>query len=315
MLQPLPKIVSEYAKNTGNKRIWKIRKTLKCKRKKKSNGAPDKHKARAVARGDTLRRAMIKAQVPLPASYSPTIMPLTFSLFPQLAVIQKLHMATMDIKTPYLNAALPPDADWIVTTLEPHIAEVCGLGPAQEYRIANALYGLADSGRLFYRHYKAALLAEGYTMSAFDNCLFYKTTATETTYIIVYVDDTFIFSNSEANIDSFIAHVSKDYEVTLDRDATSFLGLNTHNTDGTVTITQPIFCSSSSLFTRPRKDSALAPNHPYPPIPKKTDPPPQPADHFTYLRLLGILLYLTKSRPDIMAAVSFAGTKSSKPTD
>ena len=82
-------------------------------------------------------------------------------------------MATMDIKSAYLNAALPLEADWIVTTL------------------ANALYGLPDSGRLFYQHYKAALLAEGYTMSAFDNCLFYKTTATETTYIIVYVDDTF----------------------------------------------------------------------------------------------------------------------------
>ena len=108
-------------------------------------------KARAVARGDTLRRAMIKAQAPLPASYSPTIMPLTFSLYLQLAVIQKLHMATMDIKSAYLNAALPPDADWIVTTLEPHIAAICGLDPAQEYRIANALYGLPDSGRLFYQ--------------------------------------------------------------------------------------------------------------------------------------------------------------------
>ena len=102
----------------------------------------------------------------LPASYSPTIMPLTFSLFLQLAVIQKLHMATM--VSACLNAALPPDADWIVTTLEPHIAEVCGLDPAQEYRIANALYGLPDSGRLFYQHYKAALLAEGYRMSEFD---------------------------------------------------------------------------------------------------------------------------------------------------
>ncbi len=47
-------------------------------------------------------------------------------------------------------------------------------------------------GRLFYQHYKSALLAEGYQMSAFDNCLFYRTTATETTYIIVYVDDTSI---------------------------------------------------------------------------------------------------------------------------
>jgi hypothetical protein len=98
---------------------------------------------------------MIKAQVPLPDNYSPTIMPLTFSLFLQLAVIRKLHMATMDIKAVYLNAALPPEADWIVTTLERHIAEVCGLYPAQEYRIANALYGLPDSGRLFYQHYKA----------------------------------------------------------------------------------------------------------------------------------------------------------------
>jgi hypothetical protein len=55
---------------------------------------------------------MLKANVTVPASYSPTIMPLTFSLFLQLAVIQKLHMATMDIKSAaYLNAALPPDAD------------------------------------------------------------------------------------------------------------------------------------------------------------------------------------------------------------
>ena len=123
-LQPLTKTPSGYAENMESKRVWKIRTTLKCKRKKKSNGEPDKHKARAAARGDTLRRAMIKAQVPLPASYSPTSMPLTFSLFLQLAVIQKLHMVTMDIKSAYLNAALPPEADWIVTTLEPHIAEV-----------------------------------------------------------------------------------------------------------------------------------------------------------------------------------------------
>ena len=78
-------------------------------------------------------------------------------------------------------------------------------------------------------------------MSAFDNCLFYRTTATtETTYIIVYVDDTFIFSNSAANIDTVITSIGNHYEVTLDRDATSFLGLNlNHNPDGTVTITQP----------------------------------------------------------------------------
>ncbi len=44
-------------------------------------------------------------------------MPLTFfSLFLQLAVMQKMHMVTMDIKSAYLNATLPPDADWILTS-------------------------------------------------------------------------------------------------------------------------------------------------------------------------------------------------------
>ena len=135
---------------------------------------------------------------------------------------------------------------------------MCGLDPTQEYRIANALYGLPDSSRLFYLHYKAALLAEGYTMSAFDNCLFYRITATETTYIIVYVDDTFIFSNSLAHIDSVIENVGKHYEVTLDR---SFLGLNlTHNPDKTVTITQPTLLTKLFSLYPPRKDTTHKPS-------------------------------------------------------
>jgi hypothetical protein len=36
------------------KKYWQIGTTLKCKRKKKGNGLPDKHKARDAARGDQL---------------------------------------------------------------------------------------------------------------------------------------------------------------------------------------------------------------------------------------------------------------------
>ena len=218
-------------------------------------------------------------------------------------------MVTMNIKSAYLNAPLPADADWIVTTLEPHIATVCGLDPAQEYRIANALYGLPDSGRIFYMHYKAALPAEGYLMSQFDKCLFYRTTPTETTYIIVYVDDTFIFNNSLANIDQVITNVGKHYEVTLDHDASSFLGLSlAHNRNHHTTQASP-----EALLSLPSSTNTWLLQVPttYPSLPTLT----QSTDTYAYLRLLGILLYLTKSRPDIMAAVSFAGTKSSSPTD
>ena len=142
-------------------------------------------------------------------------------------------MATMDIKSAYLNAPLPPEAEWIVTPYRHSVR------PQHSPRISHRQRTLRSS-RIFYLHYKKALLAEGYIMSIFDNCLFYRVSPTETTYIIVYVDDTFIFSNSQANIDAVITNIGKHYEVTLDRDATSFLGLNLlHNIDGTVTITQP----------------------------------------------------------------------------
>jgi hypothetical protein len=116
-----------------------------------------------------------------------------------------------------------------------------------------------------------------------------------------------------------ITRIGKHYEITLDREANSFLGLSfTHNPDGTVTITQPKLLLKLFALYPPRKPSPAThtvPNHPYPPPQRETDPAPTPIDQYTYLRLLGILLYLTKSRPDIMAAVSFAGTKSSNPTD
>ena len=74
----------------------------------------------------------------------------------------------------------------------------------------------------------------------------------------------------------------------------------------------PSYSRRFSRSTRLGKDfmhkPTSRPTHPYPPLPKESDPSPQPADTFAYLHLLGILLFLTKSRPDIMAAVSFAGT-------
>ena len=145
-------------------------------------------------------------------------------------------------------------------------------------------------------------------MSTFDNCLFYCAKPTETIYILVYVDDTFIFASHPDHLHALIAAIGKHYEVTLDLDATSFLGLQlTHNPDSTVTLTQPKLLHKLFALYPPRtqRNTSRVPYHPYAPEPKDSDPAPQPIDTYTYLRLLGILLFLTKSRPDIMARRSF----------
>jgi len=320
-LQPItPQREGGYIENKHNKRIWKIATTFKAKRKKKSNGDPDKYKVRGAARGDQLTRAMRKQGIQLPPTYSPTVRPLTFAFMLQLAVLMGFSMATMDIKTAYLNVKLPDNEDWIITQIDPRIALLCGLDPQQHYRIGTALYGLPDSGRRFYYHYKDALIKEGYIIAQSDQCLFFKITKTETTYIIIYVDDTFIFSNHMYNVDEMISRISKHYTVTLDTVADSFLGINLeHMNDGTIKLTQPKLLKKLFLqhpqMENPRGNRKRKHNHPYGPTPTGEDPDASPIDRSKYLRLLGMLMYLTKSRPDIMAAVSFASTKAQSPTD
>eukprot|EP01036_Dinobryon_divergens_P027600 gene27600-biopygen22715 len=186
-----------YRENTTNKRVWhnsQVQAEKETQRRARQAQSP-----RRNPRGHTPPRHDQSHRRP-PDQLQPHHYATHLRTLPATRYIQKLHMATMDIKSAYLNAPLPPDADWIVTTLEPHIARP---------KLLTKLFALYPS----------------------------------------------------------------------------------------------------------LKDSKHKPIHPYPPLPKDSDPSPQPTDHYGYLCLLGILLYLTKSRPDIMAAVSFAGIKSSNPTD
>ena len=179
---------------------------------------------------------------------------------------------------------------------------------------------MPDSGRHFYRYYRDALIEEGYIMSNMNNCFFYKITEEEITFIVLFVDDTLIFSKRQIDIDQFVVNMNRHYEVTLDTKADSFLVINIgHNEDGTVTLTQPKLLHK--LFkehpAQPSKRKARTPTHPYGPFPSHNKEKEQspPILVITYLRLLGLLMYLTKIRPDIMAAVSFGATKSTNPTE
>jgi len=294
-----------------------IHTVVKCKRKQNSDGTYDKHKARTAARGDEyLRKLLARGQQP-PASFSPTINALTFQFVLQVATSKNLHRATQDIKYAYLNAPLPEDMEPIITKLDDNIADICGLPRGQLYRIRKALYGLPASGRLWYEHYTDSLKKEGYMQSKFDPCLFYRVNESEVTYICLFVDDTYVFSNKPEHMDAFVSRMQKYYQVTLDIKGDSFLGIQfTRQTDGSTTLTQPKLLNKL-LKEYPSLGRKYTQDHPYGPMPSRDQQaigPSPPANQSEYLRILGMLLYLTKSRPDIMAAVSFGASRASKPT-
>ena len=112
--------------------------------------------------------------------------------------------------------------------------------------------------------------------------------------------------------------MSKHYTVTLDTSGDSFLGIQfTRNPDGSTTLTQPKLLTKLLQQEYPHTGRHYSQMHPYGPTPGRDYDDryrsAPPVDHTQYLRLLGMLLYLTKSRPDIMAAVSFGAAKSARP--
>jgi hypothetical protein len=183
--------------------------------------------------------------------------------------MKKMKRSTMDIKQAYLNVPIPEDEDWIIAKLEPWIAEALSLDPNALYRVRRYIYGLPQSGRAFFEMYRAKLLNEGYTQSKMDSCLFYRLQNGEETYILLYVDDTFIFSNEQKYIDALCDKLQKYFEVTLDESADAFLGVSfEYDAGGNCKLSQKklltkLFREYPQDLTKRRRK----PIHPYGPAP------------------------------------------------
>ncbi len=274
----------------------RIRTTMQLKRKRDSkSGNIEKYKARECARGDLIAYDDEDNII----TFSPTIHPLTFATILQVATIKRLSKKTADHVAAFLNQLYPTDKRPLILRLDPIVAEVCELDPLQDYSLAMYLYGLPDASRAHYDAYSKHLKLNGYKVSAFDPCLFYCVNAQEQTYIVIHVDDTFIFSNTDTAIQRFIDIMQSKFEITVNDDADTYLGVHLveDKTTGSIMMHQPKLIQSLLEMYEAEIKS-----------------PPDIATTKEYQKLLGTLMYITKSRPDIQASISFAATHSKNPT-
>jgi hypothetical protein len=158
-----------------------------------------------------------------------------------------------------------------------------------------------------------------------DPCLFYRINEIETTFIMIHVDDTFICSNKVEYIEKFSEIISRKFQITLNENADDYLGIHIKQlADGSTQLLQPKLLKN--LFEEyaqylPHETLNNEQRH-------KINSPHRthskglsnynssiPIDPTKYLHLLGALNYLTRSRPDIMANISFAATHSKSPTE
>jgi hypothetical protein len=285
-----------------------IHSTMQLKVKMNDDGSVNKYKARCCARGDELEGKISE-------TYSPTISALTFAVVHQLSIIDEMHTCTIDTVGAYLYEDYPDDVTPLYLTLAAEVSKACNLSVNATYRVRKYLYGLPDSGRAYYKGYSSHLIGNGYVRSISDPCLFLRCCEKERTYIWIHVDDTFVASTNSAELVRLQNILRSKYEITFNADVSSFLGIHIEKTpNGDCRLSQPKLLKE--LFDEFKPWTLQGTIRAQSPMrlegSRSKDSKEMPSR--VYLHLLGILLYLTKTRPEISTAVSFAATKASNPT-
>ena len=184
------------------------------------------------------------------------------------------------------------------------------------WKLKKTLYGLPESPQAFYDHVSLHLMSNGYTRTQSDPCVFYLRNGDNFTVCFVHVDDFAIAATSQELIDSFMVMMKTKYKIKVINELKGFLGMRIdYLTDGSIVLTQPakiqemldeynlqFFAGSlptvpmSSTFSDEYQDDA------------------EPVEFVKYMRFLGKLLFIIKTRPDIAYAVNRLATRSVAPT-
>ena len=288
-----------------NQQYELVRTTMNLKIKMKDSLTVDKYKARLCVCGNMLLKATY--------NYAPTVGALTHSLLLQLSIILGWNTAIIDTVGAYLYQEYPPHAKPIYILLPPAICDLLDIPHNTTFRVLKYIYGIPEAGRAYHLAYSQHLCDTGYRRSANDPCLFYQHPKdTSSIFLWTHVDDTFTAATDSTLIDDLATNLQKKFDITIKHTVDKHLGINyTTNDDGSVSLRQDKLIQDilDEIGDIP---AAATPQTLHKPISDDTN---KPCNRTQYLHLLGQLLYLTRTRPDIATAVSFASSHAHAPTE
>ncbi|GJS04353.1 uncharacterized mitochondrial protein-like protein [Tanacetum coccineum] len=136
-----------------------------------------------------------------------------------------------------------------------------------------------------------------------DKTLFLKKYKRDITLVQVYVDDIIFGSTKKARCDEFEALMKGEFELNVMGELTFFLGLQVQQRPDGIFINQDKYVQE--ILKKFDLECVRTATTPYEaPKPKSKNEPNSPVNVHLYRSMIGSLMYLTTSRPDIMFAVS-----------
>ncbi|GJY94827.1 ribonuclease H-like domain-containing protein [Tanacetum coccineum] len=273
-------------KAIGGKWVYKI--------KYKSSGDIDRYKARYVAKGYNQKEG-----IDFDETFSPVVKIVTVRCVINLAVQYDWSIFQLDVN----NAFLYGDLDETVYMSLPE--GFFNPGDNRVCRLKKSLYGLKQAPRQWNAKLTQTLIEHGFIQSKSDYSLFTKSESGKFMVLLVYVDDIIITGNNVDEIEKFKKYLNSKFMIKDLGKLKYFLGIEVIDTDRGLCLSQRKYCldllSDFGLLACKPSATPLEQNLTITNEPSSTDPV---LDNVTeYQKLIGKLIYLTHTRPDISYSV------------
>ncbi|GJS65931.1 putative ribonuclease H-like domain-containing protein [Tanacetum coccineum] len=174
--------------------------------------------------------------------------------------------------------------------------------PDKVYKVEKALYGLHQAPRAWYETLSTYLIKYGFRRGIINKTLFIKKDKGDILLVQVYVDDIIFGSTKKSLCDEFEGLMHKRFQMSSMGELTFFLGLQVQQKEDGIFISQDKYVAEIlKKFNFATVKTTSTPMEPNKALVK--DEEAYSVDVHLYRSMIGSLMYLTTSRPDITFAV------------
>src|SRR3954469_1716271 len=272
------------------------------KNKQDEHGTIIRNKARLVDQGYSQVEGL-----DFDETFAPVARFESIHMFLAYATFNGFPLFQMDVKSAFLNGPLQEDV---------YVAQPPGFRDPHHkdhvYKLHKAPYGLKQAPRAWYDHLRKFLLEEGFGRGVIDATLFTKRTNGELLICQIYVDDIIFGSPNSSVCKWFSKTMTKNFEMSMMGSLKYFLGFQIEQFAEGTFISQTKYIQDM-LVKFCMKDAKPCKT----PMPTKgyLDQDTHASHATLYHSMIGSLLYLCASRPDIMLSVRMCARYQASPME
>ncbi|WKA03443.1 hypothetical protein VitviT2T_021550 [Vitis vinifera] len=268
------------------------------------NGIIVRNKARLVAQGFNQEEGIDYEETFAPVARLEAIrMLLAFACFKDFVLYQ------MDVKSAFLNGFINEE----VYVEQPPGFQSFNF-PNHVFRLKKTLYGLKQAPRAWYERLSKFLLKKGFKMGKIDTTLFIKTKDNDMLLVQIYVDDIIFGATNVSLCEEFSKCMHSEFEMSMMGELNFFIGLQIKQLKEGTFINQAKYIRD--LLKRFNMEEAKTMKTPMSSsIKLDMDEKGKLINSTMYRGMIGSLLYLTASRPDIMYSICLCARFQSCPKE